>query len=44
MFNLINEFSNDIENQGSFFLFQQDMKDFFFSNVGYSKKIKLTCF
>jgi hypothetical protein len=40
----MNEFSNDIENQGSFVLFGQEMKDVFFSKLGYSKKIKLACF
>ncbi len=29
MFNWMNEFSNDIENQGSFVLFGKDMKEVF---------------
>jgi hypothetical protein len=35
--NPMNEFSNDIENQGSFVLFGQDMKEFFSQSFGYSK-------
>jgi hypothetical protein len=33
MFNSMNEFSNDIENQDSFILFGQDMKVFFFFQI-----------
>jgi hypothetical protein len=31
-------------NQGSFVLFGQDMKEVFKKKIGYSKRIKLTCF
>jgi len=33
----MNEFSNDIENQGSFVLFGQDMKEFFSQSLDIQK-------
>jgi len=39
MFNSINEFSNDIENQGSFVLFGLDMKEFFFQSFDIKKEL-----
>jgi hypothetical protein len=44
MFNSMNEFSNDIENQDSFILFGQDMKVFFFFKFWIFKKIIINKF